>query len=529
MFFTSWEFLLFLAALFIVYYLIPKKLQWMLLLAANILFYAFAGLSGCIYITVTILTTYTIARRMETIRDNRAKYFSDHKLSLSREEKVAYKKQTKRNTRRWLVLCLVINFGILAVLKYTNFVVPMVSPLFMKADAPSIFLNLILPMGISFYTFQTMGYLIDIHRGKLAAERNVFKFALFVSFFPLLVQGPIARFDSLSQTLYKPHAFDARQISQGLARMLWGYFKKLVIADRILVAVTALISDTGAYQGVYVFYLMVFYALQLYADFTGGIDITIGIAQVLGIRVEENFLRPYFSKNIAEFWRRWHISLGNWFREYLFYPISASRPMLELSKKSRAVLGNGVGKRLPVYVATIVVWFITGLWHGAAWNFIVWGVMIGLIIIISQELSPLYARFHHRFPSLGKSFGYRLFQILRTLFIISSVRILDCYRDVATSFQMFFSMFTKWDWSDLGSGALLGLGLSAADYIVVAFCTALLIAMSLMQRGGGIRERLSSKPYMLRYSLIIVLIVAVLILGAYGAGFDSRQFIYNQF
>ncbi|MDD5017830.1 MAG: MBOAT family protein [Eubacteriales bacterium] len=529
MLFTSWEFLLFLAALFIVYYLIPKRFQWILLLAANVFFYVYAGWRGCIYISVTICSSYLISRRIESVHNRREQYFLAHRAELTKEEKIAYKKLTRRKTRKWLILCLVINFGILAVLKYANFAILMVNPLFAGADTPSIYLNLILPMGISFYTFQTMGYLIDLHRGKYPAERNIFKFALFVSFFPLLVQGPIARFDALNKTLYKPHDFDVKQISFGLQRMLWGYFKKVVIADRILVAVTALAGDPDTYQGVFVLCGMVFYALELYADFTGGIDITIGIAQVLGITVQENFNRPYFSKDIAEYWRRWHISLASWFREYLFYPIAASRPMLELSKKARAKLGNGFGKRLPVYVATIVVWFITGLWHGAAWNFIVWGLLTGLIIIISQEFMPLYARFHGRFPSLRDKFGYRLFQVLRTFFLMSSLRILDCYRDVAMSFRMFFSIFTKWNWGQLGSGALLKLGITAADYVIVGMGAAVLIAFSLVQRRGSVRERLCQKPYWLRYGLIITLLLVVLVFGAYGIGYDSSQFIYNQF
>ena len=528
MLFTSWQFLIFLAALFLLYYLIPKRFQWILLLVANAVFYVFAGWSGFIYISVTILSTYYAGRRMSAIHAKSDTYLSAHRSELSKDERKAYKAATKGRSRRWLVLCLGINFGILTVLKYANFAISLVGPLFV-ANPQSVFMNLALPMGISFYTFQMMGYLIDVHRNKYPAERNVFRFALFGSFFPLLVQGPISRFDQLSETLYKPHDFDSRQMVFGLQRMLWGYFKKVVIADRIMVAVSALVADPQTYNGGFVLCGMVFYALQLYADFTGGIDITIGIAQVLGIRVQENFLRPYFSKGIAEYWRRWHISLASWFRNYLFYPISASRPMLELSKKARAKLGNGFGKRLPVYVATIVVWVITGLWHGAAWNFVVWGALTGAIIIVSQEFMPLYDRFHHRFPKLAGSFGYRLFQVGRTFLLMSSLRILDCYRDVPLSFKMFGSMFTTWNWNELFGGALLNLGLTAADYIVVAAGAVMLIAISLVQRRGPIRERLAAQPYGLRYALIAMLVLVVVIFGAYGIGFDSSQFIYNQF
>ncbi len=528
MLFTSPGFLLFLVALFLLYYLIPKRFQWVLLLAANAVFYAFAGWSGFIYISVTILSTYFAGRRIAAIHGENEAYIAAHRADMSKEERKERKASARRASRVWLAACLVLNFGILAVLKYANFAISLVGPLF-TASPQSGYVDLVLPMGISFYIFQSMGYLIDVHRGKYAAERNVFRFALFVSFFPLLVQGPISRFDQLSETLYKPHVFDGRQAVFGLQRMLWGYFKKVVIADRIMVAVATLVGDPQTYNGGFVLCGMVFYALQLYADFTGGIDITIGIAQVLGIRVQENFLRPYFSKGIAEYWRRWHISLASWFRDYLFYPISASRPMLELSKKARAKLGNGFGKRLPVYVSTIVVWVITGLWHGAAWNFVVWGALTGAIIIASQELTPLYVRFHHRFPGAGRSFGYRLFQVGRTFLLMSSLRILDCYRNVPVSFRMFGSMFTTWNWNEVFGGALMKLGLTAADYAVVAAGTAVLIAVSLIQRRGPVRERLAERPYGLRYALVASLILVVIILGAYGIGFDSSQFIYNQF
>jgi hypothetical protein len=203
--------------------------------------------------------------------------------------------------------------------------------------------------------------------------------------------------------------------------------------------------------------------------------------------------------------------------------------MLELSKKARAKLGYGFGKRLPVYVATIVVWVITGLWHGAAWNFVVWGALTGGIIIVSQEFTPLYERFHERFPKFGSSFGYRLFQVLRTFLLMSSLRILDCYRNVPVSFKMFGSMFTTWNWNEVFGGALLKLGLTAADYAVVALGAVLLIAVSLIQRRGPIREQLADQPYGLRYALVAVLVLVVLVFGAYGIGFDSSQFIYNQF
>jgi len=529
MLFTSYSFILFLFVLFIVYYLIPKKFQWMLLLGASFAFYSFSGWDNVAFISITCLSTYFFSIRIGRLHQTQESYLKENKDSISRDEKKAYKTKIKARQLRHLLFCVLLNLGILAVLKYTNFAISNVNSILQTYNQGQIsFWTLALPMGISFYTFQSVGYLVDVYRGKYPPEKNPARLALFVSFFPQLIQGPISRFDDLSKTLYQEHSFNARGVSFGLQRILWGLFKKLVIADRILVAVTALIKDTETYQGIYVFLLIIFYTAQLYADFTGGIDITIGVAQVLGVKVQENFERPFFSKSIVEFWRRWHITMGTWFRDYIFYPISISRPMLKLSKSSRAKFGDKIGKRVPVYLATITVWFATGIWHGAGWNFIVWGLLNGVIIIISQECAPFYEWFHKKFH-ISHLFAFRLFQVARTFLLMSSLRVLDCYRDVGLTFKMFGTIFTKWNAGELLHGSLLQLGLNTSDYIVLAAGVLVMFASSLIQRRGSVREKLAGKPEALRYALYLLLILAILVFGAYGIGYDSNQFIYNQF
>lgn len=293
-------------------------------------------------------------------------------------------------------------------------------------------------------------------------------------------------------------------------------------------AVLEITKNPDTYDGAFVFIGMVFYAIQLYADFTGGIDITIGVAQMLGIGIKENFNRPYFSKSITEYWRRWHITMGTWFKDYVFYPLSVSKPMLNLSRSSRARLGDKIGKLIPVYTATLAVWFTTGIWHGSSWNFIVWGLLNGVIILISQGLEPMYAKFHKRF-SVKETFAYRLFQVIRTFLLLSSLRILDCYRDVGISFKMFLSMFTNFNIGQLFNGSLMELGLDHYDYMVLFIGVIILIGFSLIQRSGSVREKIASKGPILRYAVYILLFFSILILGAYGIGFDSNQFIYNQF
>ena len=528
MLFTSYGFIAFLCLLFVAYYLVPRKWQWGLLLAASYAFYAFAGWQCLIFIAVTTVSAYLVARLVARMAQGESDYLAAHRETMDKEARKAYKAREKKRRFGVLLCGLVLNFGILAVLKYTAFAVFNLNSALSLFGAESLTIpDLLLPMGISFYIFQTMGYLIDVYRGKTQAERNFFRLALFVSFFPQLVQGPISRHSDLASELYAPHAFDVRRFTYGLQRILWGYFKKLVIADRVLVAMQTMLDAPEAYRGAYVLLLILLYSVQIYADFTGGIDITIGVAQCLGIRLAENFDHPFSSHSTKEYWRRWHITMGSWFTDYVFYPLSVTRPMMKLSKWSRRVLGNTVGKRVPVYLATIVTWFLTGLWHGAGWNFIVWGLLNCAVILISQELEPLYARFRAKFPKLTSSSFYGGFMAVRTFFLMGLIRSLDCYRDVGLSFRLWGSMLTVWNWGELPSG-VMSLGLGLADWVILA-CGVLTVAVvSRLSLRMDVRQRLYERP-VLSWVLCGALLVAILLFGAYGVGYDASQFIYNQF
>lgn len=530
MLFTTFRFILFLMGVFVIYHLLPQKYRWILLLFASYTFYCFAGVKYLLYIAITTISTYLASIKLDRVQKQQAEYLKEKKEELSREERKAYKASMKSKQRKWLVLCMVLNFGILAVLKYTDFMITNINGILnvFNSGKQLALMNFALPLGISFYTFQTMGYLIDVYREKYTYEKNLFKLALFISFFPQLIQGPISRFDELKESLFAGRALDGKNVSFGIQRILWGFFKKLVIADRLLIAVTTIIHNTDNYQGVYVLVGMFFYAITLYADFTGGIDIAIGVAEIFGIRLRENFERPYFSKSIAEYWRRWHISLSFWFRDYMFYPISVSKPMLNLSKFCKKHIGEWLGKRISIYLASIIVWFTTGIWHGAAWNFIVWGLLNCVVILVSQECTPLYERFHQRFK-VGHTFWFRLFQVVRTFWLMSFLRTFDCYRNVGTTVKMYGTIFTKPNIMELFRGGLMQLGLSLHDYIVLTLAVILLLIVSLAGRKGSVRERIARRPLMIQYAAYFVIFLTVLILGAYGVGYDSSQFIYSQF
>ncbi len=533
MLFTSYGFIAFIAAVLLLYYLVPKKTQWWLLLLASYVFYAFSGLENFIFIIASTAVAFLTARVLAKKKTAEDAYVAEQGDALDKECRKAYRAKQKKKRFRVLIFGLLLNIGMLAVIKYTAFAITNVNGILSLFSLNTLTVpSLLLPMGISFYVFQSSGYMIDAYRGKTKAETNIARFALFVSFFPQVVQGPISRHSDLAEQLYTPHKFDGKTVKFGLQRVLWGYFKKLVIADRVLVAVKTLIGSTESYNGAYTFLLIILYSIQIYADFTGGIDITIGIAESMGIRLAENFKRPFSSTSTKEYWNRWHITMGSWFTDYIFNPLSVSGPMLKLSKASRAKfkgkIGTGFAKRVSVYIATAVTWFLTGIWHGAAWNFIVWGMLNCIVILISREFEPLYKKFRAKFPRLTASYGYHCFAAVRTFLLMGVIRSLDCYANVSLTFKMWGSMFTTFNCGEMLGKGVLALGLTVKDYIIVAVAVIAVALVSKLSQKTDLREKLSGKT-VLSWTLTIVILLAILLFGAYGIGYDASQFIYNQF
>ena len=309
--YTSFAFAIFAIITIAVYYLIPRKeYQWAVLLVAGLTFYLYNSYRFVFYIVCTTASIYFAAKYIEDYAKKTKELAKQKKEELSRAEIKAFKKERKKREKRILALVLILNFGILFLLKYYNFMVGGLFELlgFSKSETP--FIKLFLPLGISFYTFQATGYLIDVYRGLVKAERNFFKFALFVSFFPQIIQGPISEYEQLGAQLVKEHKPEWMRFKMGCQLILWGLFKKLVIADRAIYFIQKCTSEYTRYNGFIIFLAGLIYALQLYTDFSGGIDISRGVAKILGIDIIDNFRRPYFSKSLGEYWRRWHISLG---------------------------------------------------------------------------------------------------------------------------------------------------------------------------------------------------------------------------
>lgn len=518
--FTSLRFAAFVALTAVVYFALPRRKRWTALLGASLVFYACAGARYLIFLLSTTATTYLTAIATAHMREKQDLFLAVNRLEGN--EKKRYRAKEKRRRYCLLSACLLINFGALFVLKYLNAAVGLFYPSFEG-------FGFILPLGISFYTFQSAEYVIDVYLGKYPPERSFPKYALFIAFFPQLVQGPIGRFNITAPSLFNGCDWDPKRARFALERILWGCFKKLVVADRIAAAVNALTGTAVEYRGAMVVAGMLFYAARLYCDFSGGIDIAIGVGQLFGTVMSENFERPFFSKSIAEYWRRWHITLGTWFKDYTFYPLSTCKPMMRITKLCGKAFGEKAARRFSVYASTVILWMATGIWHGAGWNFIVWGLCNCFFILLSQELTPFYTRFQRKFSVLCSSWIWKCFRVIRTFSLMCFLRSFDCYISVPETFRAWASIITDFSAYRLFDGTLGRLGLDVADYTLLLLSVALIFIVSMLQRGGSVRELIESRGTAFSYAVIILLVVVTVIFGAYGTGYDSNQFIYSRF
>ncbi len=532
--FTSFNFMAFLAVVALLYYIVPKKIQWSILLLASYGFYLSCGVKQVAFIISTTLLAYISGLIMQKMRDKNNDMIAAKGDELSKEEKRDLKKKINAKIHRVQVLTALIALGILAFVKYANFVIENVNDVFamFQYDINVPFVNVIVPLGISFYTFQSIGYIIDIGRGKYRAERHLGKFALFVSFFPSVVQGPINRFDDLGAQINQHHKFDYTKVKFGVQLILWGMFKKLVIADRMSIPVQQIFKNYGEYSGGAFIFAMLGYAVQIYADFSGGIDIARGAAEIFGITLPQNFERPYFSTSLAEYWRRWHASLGAWMREYVFYPVMLSKPVTKLSKFCRARKWNNVAKMVPSVITPFVVFTLIGVWHGAQWKYVAFGLYNATIVASSVALAPLFKKMIKFFKINTETFSWKLFCIFRTFFICCIGKIFGQSQGLYSFAYIVKTMFTDPDPDFLFNlnGELYTLGLDRKNMFVLLIAVLVLLTVSILQENGiKMRETISKQNILFRWILYIGIIVVIAVFGMYGPSYDATTFLYQAY
>ncbi len=523
---VSLSFFLFCVLLLLCYWLFPKKIQWIVLLVFSLVFYAFAGIENSFYILITAFSSWLGALWLDNVSQKSKQYIKDNKDNLTIEEKSILKNKTKRKKKLILAGILLLNFGLLCVFKYANFVIGQINTItrLFNTNTTINSLSLIIPLGISFYTFQTMGYLIDVYWEKSEACKNPLKLLLFTSFFPQITQGPISNYQQLSSQLFSEHKFDYQNFAYGFQRMVWGYFKKIAIADMLAPYVQLVFQNYNQYAGITVLIGIFFYSIQIYADFSGYMDIVCGLCRMMGIKLTENFNRPYFSKSIAEYWRRWHISLGNWFKTYLYYPIAVSRWNTKLGRKCNEIFGKSVGKNLPASIALIAVWLTTGLWHGATWGYIAWGGLNGLIIIFSMWMEPVYAFAKSKIKI--KESIWKFFQVIRTFILVTFIKVLPEVGSLTAGLGLWKRIFTNHT-IPTSFGTLLPF-VNKLHLMAIIIGTILMLIFSLIQRKYSVGKLFNKIPTVIRI-FILSLIITILIIIAFGLNNVSGGFMYEQF
>ena len=529
--FVSFQFAAFVSVCIALYYIFPKSLRYIVLLAASYAFYLIACGGYIAYIIVTTITTYLSGRIMGRYQEECGRRLSEPDIKSDRDKKKAIKVLYHNRSRMIMIVCLFLNFGILAVLKYSSFVIANINLAKLTFFHSIDFIRIpawVLPLGLSFYTFQSMGYIIDLFYNRIKAERNPLKLALFVSFFPQIVQGPIGRYGELSGSLFEGNSFDRENMIQGALLIVSGLFKKLIIADRLSDYITNSMNLYESTAGGYLLLAVFLYSFQLYADFSGGIDIASGVACCFGVKLKANFMRPFFSGSASEYWRRWHISLADWFRDFLFYPIAVSKNMMKQGKWVEKHINGFLGKHYTLYIATAVVWFTTGLWHGAEWRYVVWGLLNGFIMCLSAELEPLYVFLNGRIGWKADGILHKAFAAVRTFWLITFLRLFDLStKGMGQVRSVFCKIFTEFGRVDING--IEALGLPEKELKVALTGCLILMLVELLQEKESIYLRLKKCPEAVTWIFFVVSLGFIVIYGYYGLGYDAADFIYMQF
>ncbi|MBR5420975.1 MAG: MBOAT family protein [Lachnospiraceae bacterium] len=462
---TGFAFFRFVAVLFLIYYIVPKKFQWPLLLLGSGFFYYFCGLNSCLLLAGAVLLSWGTGLLLEKIK---------HKGILLAGISLIF--------LCWLV--------------------------FMRLPFRIPLKSVLIPAGLSFFGLQCIGYCVEVYRGNAAAERNPLRYALYISFFPHVLQGPFADYNNLKKQLDAPHDFDYERTVQALFRIAYGLMKKLVIADRLNIVLATPFYTGEGYYGATVLLILILYALQLYADFSGYMDIALGVARLFGIELTENFDVPYASKSMAEFWRRWHRSLGLYFRSYVFFPILRSRPCTALQKHFKKKGNKYLMKVLPLTIALAVNWTLIGIWHGLRPTYMVYDWFCGAFIILAEVLKPLYDRINNSAPKFFKSRFMDGVRVVRTFLLVAFSFVFFRPETLETSFTLIRNLFSApgvWEAAQFIYMNILDLFLLIVPVLVMG------ITDICRYRNINICEKLHRLPLPLRWLIYICGVLLIVI------------------
>lgn len=522
-FFSPMYLAFFLPACILFYAVMPKRGKKYALLLESLGFFWLVSGQYIAWLLVSIVSIWGCGLWIGWIQQKRDAAVK----AAEKPQRKAIKQKYLGYTRLVLALAALGNLGILLVLKYSGFFVQNVNSVFgLKISVPAY----VMPIGISFYTLQAISYLFDVYQGTVKADRNLMRVALFLSFFPQIVEGPICRYNQTADQLWNAGQIRYDNLTLGLQRILFGLMKKLVVADRLNTFVEGVFDQYWEFQGGVIAIAAVCYTIQLYMDFSGSMDAVTGTAQIFGITMPENFKRPFFSRTISEFWTRWHVTLGTWFKDYIFYPVTMSKPMKKLTGAARKKLGNHFGPLVAGAIALFCVWFCNGVWHGAAWSFIFFGMYHFALILGGSLIAPAVKKLNEKIGFSPEKPFCHLVQVLRTCVLVVIGELFFRADGLRAGMFMFGRMVTDFRFSSLNAALLEALSIDGADFLIVGVTVLIVFVVSLLnEKGICVREALQKKPTPVRWAVLYALILFIIIFGAYGVGYVPVDPMYANF
>ncbi len=488
--FNSFQFLIFFPAVLLLYYVIPGKWKNVWLLLCSYFFYGCWNVHYCLLLLVCTLLSYFVAIITEEAAKNSG-----------------FKKKI-------FIMGVAVLVGMLSLYKYTNFVLQNLSDLlgrFGMSGLPR--LDIVMPVGISFFTFQALGYLIDVYSGKIAAERSFVNYALFVSFFPQLLSGPIGRADKLLPQYRQARAFSYEKVRNGFLQLLWGLFLKLVISDRAAALVATVYGDFHSFTGMQIMFATIIYGVQIYCDFYGYSAMAIGAAKMLDIELPKNFDTPYLAASVQEFWRRWHMSLSTWLRDYIYFPLGGSR----CSKRRH-------------YINILIVFLVSGLWHGAKWSFVAWGLLHGVYQVLGNVFAPYRRKLCEKLGIRTDTSVFLLGRIVVTFALVDFAWLFFRADGFLNALRMCKRILLELHPLSLMNGRLYELGLDRMNFWLLGYGIGFLLLTDILRyRGVSLRAWFVQQNWLFRELAAVGGILFILVFGIWGNAYNASSFIYFQF
>ena len=520
---------LFLIPFLLVYAAVPSRIRPYVVLVGNVVFFWLISGIRILYLAASVLIIYVCGLRMDRFsreRDERLK-------TAEKTEKKEIKAQANKRRQRVMLAGALLNLGLLLVLKYSGFFTENVNAVLSRLTPGRAIPmpHFLLPIGISFYTLSGISYVMDVYHEKLEADRNPVRLFLFLSYFPQIMEGPICRYSDSAKALWEGRPITWKNLRLGSQRILFGLFKKIVIADRLNPVIYLLfwkydeITDGGL-----ALLAMVMYTIQLYMEFSGTMDVVLGTSEIIGVSLPENFRQPFFSRTISEFWTRWHITLGTWFRDYLFYPLSLAKPLKKLTQKARKSLGNHYGPLVAGTIALFAVWFCNGLWHGAGWMYLFFGMYHFVLILSGNILQVPVIAVTDRFHIDRNGKVYHALQTARTFVLVCVGEMFFRGHGLKGGLGMFSNLVRRFSLRCFADGTILTLGMDVADYVVAGLAILVVLVVDILkERGTDVHRKVGEASVPVRYLVYLGLLAAIVMLGAYGTFYTPVDPIYANF